>query len=141
MHLPGKSFAVLNMVPKAAMEELLDDEVVEEFKNKLFTFKQGMDTNLCGQALLAAISLGVNRTNLIRKHYLDYQDLVQNEDTPVAASGAAQPVGGSLQTVAGEECLAQPASGIIPSGAAARLQTAGGTGSPIPANGTAPHSR
>jgi hypothetical protein len=94
MHLPDKPFQVMSMVPNAAIEKLLHDEVVEQLENATFAFKQGVSADICVQKFLEAMPLSVNRESLINKHYPEYQHLLQNEDNPVAASGVAQPEGG-----------------------------------------------
>ena len=61
MWLPGKPFGVMSMVPNAAIQQLLDEEVVEPLENATFACKQGVAANICVQALLAAIPLSVNQ--------------------------------------------------------------------------------
>ena len=76
MHLPGKPWEKLQMIPRSAIMQLTEQDLAEELQDGRFSFQAGVDTPVAVQCLLAAIEPSWNRNTVIKKNYPEYLDLL-----------------------------------------------------------------
>ena len=88
MHLPGKPWEKLQMIPRSAITQLTEQDLAEELQDRSFSFHAGVDTAVAVQCLLAAMGPSWNRNTVIEKHYPEHLDLLSASGDP---SSAAKP--------------------------------------------------
>ena len=61
MRLPGKPWNTMQLIPKKAIMELMEDDFAEKLEDNTFAFKAGMDATTAVKCLLAAMPPSWNR--------------------------------------------------------------------------------
>ena len=75
MHLPGKPWDKLQMIPRSTIVQLTEQDLTEELQDRSFSFHAGVDTAVAVQCLLAAMEPSWNQNTVIEKHYPEHLDL------------------------------------------------------------------
>ena len=105
MRLPGRPRNTMQLIPKSAIMQLVEDGFAEKCDGNAYAFKAALDTTTAVHCLLSAMPPCWNRDEVIEKHYPEHHALRSAAATATESCAEATRASGNAQQLHAEGAI------------------------------------